>query len=96
MTNHYRINERKLNNILSALQDICIRNPNYTTLPPQEQWPKTREVAEYCGTTIYLARYYLMKLVDSNKAYVSPKSVNKSLRWFIADQAILHYTQKDK
>ncbi|WP_071882817.1 FaeA/PapI family transcriptional regulator [Chania multitudinisentens] len=80
-----KIRDRHLNNILVALRALCHRDIHQTTLPPTEQWPKTRDVAEHCEITIYIARYYLMQLVESNKVHVAPKSVDNSLRWYIAE-----------
>ncbi|TQI82248.1 FaeA-like protein [Serratia fonticola] len=77
--------EKQLNNVLIALQDLCKHDTHHTTIPPQTQWPKTREIAEYCEMTIYLARYYLLRLVENKQAYVTPTPLNNSLRWYVAD-----------
>lgn len=82
--------EKQLNNVFSALQTLCKRDIHHTAIPPQNQWPKTREIAEYCETTIYLARYYLLRLVENKKAYVTPGALNNSLRWYIADSSPVH------
>lgn len=72
------------NKILAALKTLsCVDCPP-DTLPPQDKWPKTRDIADYCDTSIYVSRYYLMKLVQKKKAYVSSRSDHKSLRWYIA------------
>jgi hypothetical protein len=84
----YRTNkerEKQLNNVFIALQALCKRDIHHTGIPPQVQWPKTREIAEYSETTIYLARYYLLRLVENKKAYVTPGALNNSLRWYIAE-----------
>ncbi len=81
--------EKQLNNVLIALRVLCQRDIHHTTLPPQVQWPKTREIAEYCEMTIYLARYYLLRLVENKKAYVTSGALNNSLRWYIAESSQL-------
>lgn len=84
----YRTNkerEKQLNNVFIALQALCKRDIHHTGVPPQAQWPKTREIAEYSETTIYLARYYLLRLVENKKAYVTSGALNNSLRWYIAE-----------
>ncbi|MGL5388531.1 MAG: FaeA/PapI family transcriptional regulator [Enterobacterales bacterium] len=87
----YRTNkerENQLNNVFSALQALCKRDIHHTGVPPQTQWPKTREIAEYSETTIYLARYYLLRLVENKKAYVTSGALNNSLRWYIAEPSL--------
>ncbi len=75
----------ELNRVHAALQALS---------PPsaacnEALWPKTRQIAELCDINIYISRYCLMKLVKDKKAYVSPKSINNSLRWYIAEPAPL-------
>ncbi len=81
-----RYEDKQLEKILSALQKLCNNydHQGVLVLPPENQWPKTREIAEYCDVTIYIARHYLMKLVEKKKAYVTATLVNNSLRWYIA------------
>lgn len=86
-SNHEK--EKQLNNVLIALRVLCKNDSHHTTIPPQAQWPKTREVAEYCEMTIYLARYYLLRLVENKKAYVTSGALNNSLRWYIAESSRL-------
>lgn len=81
--------EKQINKVLSALYDLCQSEQNHTSLPPQVQWPKTREIAEYCEITIYRARYYLLRLVEKEKAYVNYDAINNSLRWYITDNSPL-------
>lgn len=81
------LREQKRNNlnvVLTALQVLCARHSNQTTPPPQEQWPRTRDIAEYCEISIYIARYHLIKLVENKQAYVTSKSASNSLHWYIA------------
>lgn len=71
----------ELNRVLAALQALS---------PPsaarnEALWPKTRHIADLCDINIYISRYCLMKLVNDKKAYVSQKSINNSLRWYIAE-----------
>lgn len=89
MSYHNKERETQLNRVLSALQNLCQRDNHHTPIPPQLQWPKTREIAEYCEMTIYLARYYLLRLVENKKAYVTSGSLNNSLRWYIAEPTSL-------
>lgn len=81
--------EKQLNNVLFALRALCKNDTPQAAIPPQAQWPKTREVAEYCEMTIYLARYYLLRLVENKKAYVTSGALNNSLRWYIAESSRL-------
>lgn len=85
MSYHNKERDKQLNRVLTALQNLCKRDNHHTSIPPQIQWPKTREIAEYCEITIYLARYYLLRLVENKKAYVTSGALNNSLRWYIAE-----------
>lgn len=80
---NYRKSTDELNQVLAALQALSTPNSACN----EEMWPKTRHVAELCDINIYLSRYYLMKLVKDKKAYVSSRSINNSLRWYIAESA---------
>lgn len=75
----------KLNNVLDALRVLSNLASHSTTLPPQEMWPKTRHIANYCDLNIYTSRRYLMKLVNNNQAQVSSGPINNSLRWYIIE-----------
>lgn len=85
MSYHNKEREKQLNNVLNALQTLCRKDVHHSAIPPQVNWPKTREIAEYCEITIYLARYYLLRLVENKKAYVTSGALNNSLRWYIAE-----------
>jgi hypothetical protein len=89
--------EQQLNTVLNALRALCKHDVHHSTIPPQVNWPKTREIAEYCEITIYLARYYLLRLVNDKKAYVTSGALNNSLRWYIADSASLskHHEKRE-
>lgn len=76
----------KLDRILDALRDLSNFACPPTSLPPQEVWPKTRHIANYCNLDIYTTRNYLMKLVNNNQAYVSSGTINNSLRWYIIEK----------
>lgn len=81
----YKKHNAAFDKVLTALQvlsrvDFCPPD----TLPPRDKWPKTRDIADYCDTNIYVSRYYLMKLVKKKKAHVSSVPDQKSLRWCIA------------
>ncbi|WP_051916919.1 MULTISPECIES: FaeA/PapI family transcriptional regulator [unclassified Serratia (in: enterobacteria)] len=89
MSSRNKEREKQLNNVLNALRTLCKKEVPHTTVPPQVNWPKTREIAEYCEITIYLARYYLLRLVDEKKAYVTSGALNNSLRWYIAESVPL-------
>lgn len=80
MANHKKGVE-ELNRVLAALGNLS--PPNATC--NEEIWPKTRYIAELCDINIYIARYYLMKLVKEKKASVSSRSINNSLRWYITE-----------
>lgn len=94
MSYNNKTRQKQLNNVLIALRNLCQHDSHHTALPPQTQWPKTREVAEHCELTIYLARYYLLRLVENKKAYVTPGSINNSLRWYIAEPSSLSKQEK--
>lgn len=70
--------------VLVALQVLSNKGCANALLPPQDEWPTTRQIANYCNINIYDSRRYLMKLVKDKKAQVSSKSINNSLHWFIA------------
>ncbi|MBC3382240.1 hypothetical protein H8I69_24335 [Serratia fonticola] len=74
----------QINSVRVALRTWYLREPQ-GTLPPETLWPNTRDVAECCNISIYIARYYLLKLVKKKEAYVSPCAERKILRWHIAE-----------
>lgn len=78
----------QLNNVQIALRALCLRECAQGTLPPKTLWPSTRDVAMCCDISIYIARYYLIKLVEKKKAYMAPCSVKNSLRWCSAELVI--------
>jgi hypothetical protein len=70
----------QLDNIRVALRTWHLREPP-DTLPPKTLWPNTRDIAECCDISIYIARYYLLKLVENNEVYVAPCSAKNILCW---------------
>lgn len=80
----YKKHNAACDKVLTALQVLSHVDCPLGTLPPQDKWPKTRDIADYCDTNIYVSRYYLMKLVKKKKAHVSSMPDQKSLRWCIA------------
>lgn len=85
-----------LNNVQVALRALCLRKHAQGALLPEKLWPSTRDVAECCDISIYIARYYLIKLVESNRAYVSPCAEKNSLRWHIVEPTLLIKQRKPR
>ncbi|WP_422526933.1 FaeA/PapI family transcriptional regulator [Serratia fonticola] len=85
MTYIHREQNLQLNNVRIALRALCLRECAQGAIPPKTLWPSTRDVAKCCDISIYVARYYLIKLVERKKAYVAPCSVKNSLRWCSAE-----------
>ncbi|WP_431223565.1 hypothetical protein ACQ86O_26650 [Serratia sp. L9] len=69
--------------VLVALQVLSNTNCSGATVPPQAEWPTTRQIANFCDINIYDSRRYLMKLVKDKKAWVSSRQISNSLHWFI-------------
>ncbi|QGU89576.1 FaeA/PapI family transcriptional regulator [Erwinia sorbitola] len=47
-----------------------------------ETWPKTRELADSCGETIYMTRNILLQLVNEGKVIKHSSPLLNSLRWY--------------
>ena len=47
-------------------------------------WIRTRDIAEYCGITIYRARYSLMKLERNGDVVHKPTGKRMALSWRLA------------
>lgn len=77
--------DRQLSEVFLALRELISCRSQQSVPPPVESWPSTREVAEYCNITIYIARYRLMKLAEKRKDCVMSQSVSNTLRWYIAE-----------
>ncbi|WP_257017915.1 faeA-like family protein [Serratia fonticola] len=90
------IREREIERVLIALQVLCNLKCSSGILPPQELWPKTRHIANFCDMDIYTSRRYLMKLVRNNKVYMSDGLINNSLRWYIVAPFSLPYESEIK
>lgn len=74
----YRQNEEILDAMFLALKCRCI-----WPVPPQNNWPSTRELADDMDISIYKARYLLMKLETCGKVISTKKSIMKSIRWYL-------------
>lgn len=55
--------------------------------PEPEYWPKTRELSDSCGVSIYATRAILLQLVEEGKVIKSPKSLLNSLRWYVKEES---------
>lgn len=55
---------------------------------PESCWPKTREVEEECGESIYVTRHWLLQLVGEGKVncYQGGAGRSNSLRWCIPNR----------
>jgi len=49
----------------------------------EKDWPKTRDIAEYCQFSIYKTRHLLIKLTKKGLVQSSSKTINNSLHWHI-------------
>ncbi|CDG48807.1 hypothetical protein [Serratia symbiotica] len=78
---------RKLQ-MLNVLKGLCReRGAGGEGKPlPQEQWPKTRELADKCDENIYTTRTLLLALEKEGKIRCSHRSINNSLRWYICTE----------
>lgn len=52
-------------------------------LQQPEVWPKTRDLADSCGESIYITRTLLLQLVAEGKVIKHSSLLLKSLRWYI-------------
>lgn len=48
-----------------------------------DSWPKTRELADRCGETIYMTRNILLQLVNEGKVIKHSSLLLNSLRWYV-------------
>jgi len=64
-------------------QDLASIPKEGTHLPDPTQWPKTRELADNCGESIYMMRNILLQLVDEGKVIKHASLLSNSLRWYI-------------
>lgn len=49
----------------------------------EKNWPKTRDIAEYCQFSIYKTRHLLIKLSEKGLVQSSSKTINNSLHWHV-------------
>lgn len=54
-----------------------------TLLSEPHSWPKTRELADRCGETIYMTRNILLQLVNEGKVIRHSSLLLNSLRWYV-------------
>jgi hypothetical protein len=52
------------------------------TLPPRQEWPSTRQLADAHDISIYKARLLLLDMVKNDQATVCSPKVNSTLRWY--------------
>ncbi|MEJ5062369.1 MULTISPECIES: hypothetical protein [Erwiniaceae] len=64
-------------------QEIASRPKMGTHLSDPTLWPKTRELADNCGESIYMMRNILLQLVDEGKVIKHASLLSNSLRWHI-------------
>lgn len=75
--------------ILSALKTMCSEYAaieKSLLLPPVDVWPKTRDLADRCGESIYSARSLLIALENEGKIHCFHRRISNSLRWFICTE----------
>lgn len=53
------------------------------------RWPKTRELADNCGESIYMMRNILLQLVDEGKVIKHTSPLSHSLRWYINEEDVI-------
>lgn len=75
--------ERQVTQVYAALSTLCAARAPDGGIPPQDRWPKTRDIADLCDISIYISRNVLLALVACGRVQVTPHSINNSLRWFI-------------
>ena len=64
-------------------QELASSPKEGTHLSDPTQWPKTRELADNCGESIYMMRNILLQLVDEGKVIKHASLLSNSLRWYI-------------
>ncbi|MBD8107844.1 hypothetical protein EpCFBP13511_07110 [Erwinia persicina] len=63
--------------------EIDARRGEGGALQQPEVWPKTRDLADSCGESIYITRTLLLQLVAEGKVIKHSSLLLKSLRWYI-------------
>lgn len=68
--------------LLNTLQQLSPPSPDCERLPPQAEWPSTRQLADTHDISIYKARNLLLDMAKSGKVMVTGRPVNNTLRWY--------------
>lgn len=68
--------------LLNTLQRLSPPPPDCGHLPPQAEWPSTRQLADTQDISIYKARNLLLDMAKSGKVMVTGRPVNNTLRWY--------------
>ncbi|MCW8114303.1 FaeA/PapI family transcriptional regulator, partial [Yersinia intermedia] len=78
--------ERQMIQVYEVLSALCAQRYGPDgAIPPQNLWPKTRDIANICAISIYRSRTVLLALVARGKVQVTAHSINNSLRWFVIE-----------
>lgn len=82
-----RNNFPKLDNhslkVFNAVKNLSLKC-NKLELYVEEDWPSTRDVANYCNFNIYKTRYILLKLVDCGLVHSGASRIRNALHWSIS------------
>jgi hypothetical protein len=68
--------------LLTTLQQLSPPPPDCELLPPQAEWPSTRQLADTNDISIYKARNLLLDMAKNGKVMVTGRPVNNTLRWY--------------
>lgn len=68
--------------LLKTLQQLSPPTLDCEHLPPQAEWPSTRQLADTHDISIYKARNLLLEMARSGKVMVTGRPVNNTLRWY--------------
>ncbi|EKT62001.1 FaeA/PapI family transcriptional regulator [Providencia burhodogranariea] len=78
---------QEMNFILTAITALINvnkidRNKGVVDIKQEEKnWPRTRDIAEYCQFSIYKTRHLLIKLSEKGLVQSSSKPISNSLHW---------------
>lgn len=78
---------KKLDNkevVLNAVKHLCELKSNSINNDCAEVWLTTREVAEYCGISIYQAHYSLTRLAAQLDIKMNVGKKKRSLSWSVS------------
>ncbi|MGL1813978.1 UNVERIFIED_CONTAM: hypothetical protein GPA08_22550 [Serratia marcescens] len=70
-----------LKTLLNTLHEIAPKKIG-DTLPPCQEWPSTRQLADAHDISIYKARLLLLDLVKNGLVTVCIPKANSTLRWY--------------